>query len=697
MTDKQLLLSLLEEPYKVTSASQWLTLQKLAAEYPYYASLHMVLARQAAHHGQSSAPLLAKAAALAPNRLQLRFVMEAREPGARAGQSYARTAATTIELPYVPPAPAAEENTTAEKKPAWLENLDEPKPIWLAEAEEEVNAAEAELPETELPSMAIPDSLVPEADEEAFAEATDELELDATDLIETDGTLENEALDADSLDEVDALDAELAEDIAEAMVLNEVIGEEVPAEKLAALGIELSAEDAELLQVEIDLSDLGISPPVTEVPVETTARTTSAATIEEEDPIEATLADGSPDTDGWPGLESEDHVHHDTSGEYQPPQPLPSAYVVPEVEPQPADALEHTFMLDVQEQDDTDIADEFITTTADTDVVSSIAQQEEPLYDADVETAVQSEAQDLDSLIANILHELDTFHELRQHSPLDLGHAGEDLPSAADQFEHELEELHIDTSSFWHEGTEEPVLSTASDSTATEEDSAAFVGNYFSTEVELTPEEMDKLAHGLLADEDEHDTPELEELGYDQKDGSVTSNLQAVVEPISLEEPTTHTHKWVSPELEEPEVAAAAEAMASSETAAETPVVMGAPNGPVFTVHVADEEEGQVEIQPAVVGPHVAFTEEQAIVDKFLETNPKISKALLEDENQPVYDLSAQNTVLDDEDITENLAQIMVKQGKIERAIEIYCKLILKNPEKTPYFASRINALAGNK
>jgi hypothetical protein len=85
---------------------------------------------------------------------------------------------------------------------------------------------------------------------------------------------------------------------------------------------------------------------------------------------------------------------------------------------------------------------------------------------------------------------------------------------------------------------------------------------------------------------------------------------------------------------------------------------------------------------------------EQEIINKFLDANPRSINLKQANPNQPVYDLSAQNNTLSDDDMTETLAQIMVKQGKMDKAIEIYCKLILKNPEKTPYFASRINALA---
>jgi tetratricopeptide (TPR) repeat protein len=50
-------------------------------------------------------------------------------------------------------------------------------------------------------------------------------------------------------------------------------------------------------------------------------------------------------------------------------------------------------------------------------------------------------------------------------------------------------------------------------------------------------------------------------------------------------------------------------------------------------------------------------------------------------------DLSQESTTLHDDLITESLAQVMVKQGKFQRAIEIYNKLKLKFPEKKSYFS----------
>lgn len=56
-------------------------------------------------------------------------------------------------------------------------------------------------------------------------------------------------------------------------------------------------------------------------------------------------------------------------------------------------------------------------------------------------------------------------------------------------------------------------------------------------------------------------------------------------------------------------------------------------------------------------------------------------------------ELARRSTQLNDDAISETLAEILVGQGKKERAIEIYKKLGLKYPEKLPYFAGLIEDL----
>ena len=76
------------------------------------------------------------------------------------------------------------------------------------------------------------------------------------------------------------------------------------------------------------------------------------------------------------------------------------------------------------------------------------------------------------------------------------------------------------------------------------------------------------------------------------------------------------------------------------------------------------------------------------IIDKFIAENPQISRP-----KQEFYDpmVVAQTSVVDKENIiSETLATIYLNQGYVEKAISMYEKLSLKNPEKSVYFAELI-------
>ena len=74
------------------------------------------------------------------------------------------------------------------------------------------------------------------------------------------------------------------------------------------------------------------------------------------------------------------------------------------------------------------------------------------------------------------------------------------------------------------------------------------------------------------------------------------------------------------------------------------------------------------------------------IIDKFIETNPKISPVNKEN-NIPI---SA--PVIEDKSylMTETLAKVYLEQKKYSKAIQAYEILILKYPEKSSFFADRI-------
>ena len=75
------------------------------------------------------------------------------------------------------------------------------------------------------------------------------------------------------------------------------------------------------------------------------------------------------------------------------------------------------------------------------------------------------------------------------------------------------------------------------------------------------------------------------------------------------------------------------------------------------------------------------------IIDKFIETNPKIT---------PIKDYIAPTVILlptsDNSHImTETLAKVYLEQKKYGKAIQAYEILILKYPEKSSFFADRIS------
>jgi hypothetical protein len=85
--------------------------------------------------------------------------------------------------------------------------------------------------------------------------------------------------------------------------------------------------------------------------------------------------------------------------------------------------------------------------------------------------------------------------------------------------------------------------------------------------------------------------------------------------------------------------------------------------------------------------------EQIQLIDHFIKTQPSIVNP--KDRNPtPVTDLnSIRSGEFGDNIVSETLVEILVKQGKKERAIEVLKKLIWKYPQKKAYFASQIEDL----
>lgn len=78
------------------------------------------------------------------------------------------------------------------------------------------------------------------------------------------------------------------------------------------------------------------------------------------------------------------------------------------------------------------------------------------------------------------------------------------------------------------------------------------------------------------------------------------------------------------------------------------------------------------------------------LIDEFITNNPKIQPA---NKNTPARNLAKGNLVPSDELMTETLARVYLVQKNYKKAIQAYNILILKNPEKSGFFADQIRAI----
>jgi hypothetical protein len=92
------------------------------------------------------------------------------------------------------------------------------------------------------------------------------------------------------------------------------------------------------------------------------------------------------------------------------------------------------------------------------------------------------------------------------------------------------------------------------------------------------------------------------------------------------------------------------------------------------------------------VTPEGKQKEQIEIIENFIKTKPSIAK------NKPAAapasdDLAEKSLLYGDNIVSETLVEILLKQGKTDKAIEVLKKLIWKFPQKKAYFAARIEEL----
>ncbi|GMQ26599.1 hypothetical protein Aoki45_32820 [Algoriphagus sp. oki45] len=87
-------------------------------------------------------------------------------------------------------------------------------------------------------------------------------------------------------------------------------------------------------------------------------------------------------------------------------------------------------------------------------------------------------------------------------------------------------------------------------------------------------------------------------------------------------------------------------------------------------------------------------TKEQIdLIKAFSKKSIKLATIKEIEANQNTENLAEASTKLDESLITESFAKLLIRQGKKDKAVEIYEKLSLKFPEKRAYFADLIENL----
>ncbi|GAB4014113.1 hypothetical protein GCM10028808_35530 [Spirosoma migulaei] len=126
------------------------------------------------------------------------------------------------------------------------------------------------------------------------------------------------------------------------------------------------------------------------------------------------------------------------------------------------------------------------------------------------------------------------------------------------------------------------------------------------------------------------------------------------------------------------------------------------PEDPTLAETNLQHELAQI-AEPVVVQPEPspADLERQRqfdLIDSFIKNEPRISPVRTKlGEPLAQEDLTKRAKPVGGGLVTESFAKILEKQGKIDKACEMYRQLMVKNPEKKAYFAAKISELENTK
>ena len=100
--------------------------------------------------------------------------------------------------------------------------------------------------------------------------------------------------------------------------------------------------------------------------------------------------------------------------------------------------------------------------------------------------------------------------------------------------------------------------------------------------------------------------------------------------------------------------------------------------------------------QPTLSPADIERQRQSDLIESFIKNEPRISPIKARPDELPNQeDLTKRIKPVGGGLVTESFAKILEKQGKTDKAVDIYKKLMVKNPEKKAYFAAKISELKG--